>query len=76
MLNRSAEAALGGVGVGEQFGGRALAASGQRRARRFFPRPASGEEFGDREVQSGVVGLAAHQVGDGEGEHADDASAA
>jgi hypothetical protein len=65
------ELLLGGGHVGEHAAGAGAAFAAVVVEEHGFLDPAEGgEEFGDGQVQSGVLGFAAHQVGDGQREDA------
>jgi len=57
---------LGGVHFGEDAAGSGAAAGGRVEQHGFLDPGEVAEELAEAERQSGAVGLAAHQVGDGE----------
>src|SRR5665647_367377 len=60
---------LGGVGVGEDaLGAGSAFGPGGVEQDGFFDASQVGQEFADAEVEAALVGLSAHEVGDGEGE--------
>src|SRR5674476_368070 len=65
------QSCLGGVGVGEDAlgSGSAFVAGGVEQDG-FLDAGEVGQELADAEVQSGLVGLSAHEVGDGQGQDA------
>ena len=64
------EASLGGVLVGEDSPGAGAALSAGIEEHGFLDAGEAGEELTDAEVDAGLVGLPAHQVGDGQGQDA------
>src|SRR5665647_3055062 len=65
------QALLGGVGVGEDaLGAGSAFVPGGGEQDGFFDATQGREQLTDAEVQAAVVGLSAHQVCDGQGEHA------
>jgi len=60
----------GGVVVGEDAAGFGAPAGGGVEHDGFFDGGQRGEDFADAEVQVGVLGLSAHEVGHGQGEDA------